>query len=122
MRGDDGACKMWEEEEGKMVSGESGGMGLHGVTDGVGGDTKHSLGGNLCNSSAPTALMSKEHCKKDGRSLHWRVEIQAQVQREPLTWTPSVLEAFLFSSSCLAFEHSAKDHRSMQDVSRSCQN
>lgn len=41
MRDGDGACKKWVEEEGKMVSDESGVMGLCGVTGGVGGGKEH---------------------------------------------------------------------------------
>lgn len=40
MKGDGDACKMWGEEGGKTVSGESGGMELCGVTGDVGGDTE----------------------------------------------------------------------------------
>lgn len=118
-RGGD-ACKMLGEEGGKTESGESGGMGLRGVTGGVGGDTERWLEDSLCNSLTPGVQMSREHCRRGDRSLHWRVGIQAQVQKEPQTWTPSVWEAAPVSFSCLVCEHSAMGHRSMQDESRSC--
>lgn len=46
-KGDDDACKMKGEEGGTSGSDESGGMGQHGVTGGVGGDTEHLLEDNL---------------------------------------------------------------------------
>lgn len=40
MKGGDDACRMWGEEGGTTVSGESGVMEPCGVTGGVGGDTE----------------------------------------------------------------------------------
>lgn len=120
MKGGDDARKMWGEV-GKMVSGECGVMGPRGVTGGVGGDTERLLEDSLCNSPTPEAQMNKEHCRRGGRSLHLKVGIQVQVQMEPQTWTPSVLEVVHVSSSGLVYEHSATGHRNMVDESRSCQ-
>ena len=115
------ACKTLGEEGGTMVSGESGGMGLRGVTGGVGVGTEHRLEDNLYNSQAQEVQMSREHCRRDDRSLHWRVGIQAQVRTEPQTWTPSAWEAAPVSSSCRVYEHSAMGHRSMLDENRNFQ-
>lgn len=65
-----------------MGSGESGEMQLCGATGGVGEDTERWLEESLCNSPNQEAQTNKGRCRRGGRTPHWRVEIQAQAQRE----------------------------------------